>query len=448
MIPVGNLRQVNISEIKRDKERFRQDFSGLEALCESIKEKGVLQPITLTSDLHILAGERRIKAAELAGLVTIPALIREIDGEIDAREIELIENIERKDFSWQEQCNLLAEIDKLYKGKEIDWSGRKTAQLIGKSTANVQKKLEMARNMAILPELANEATFDDAYKMVKKMEESIIVGELVRRQQEALNEPEGITNADYASGMHFDTKTKLRIADGNYNIGDTFLGLAELRSEGLVHIIECDPPYGINLNEQKSTKDNPTSTVTGYNEVPADQYREFLTKLSTELYRVAARDAWLIFWFGPTWHYEVRESLKTAGWQVDDIPCIWSKGYGQSLQPELYLARTYEPFFLCRKGNPAMAVRGHANVFTFTPTAGKLKYHPTERPLPLIEELLKILSFPGQTILVPFLGSGATLRACYKVGRGAFGWDISDEYKPKFMLAVEEDCNVTTMEEV
>jgi ParB-like chromosome segregation protein Spo0J len=60
-------------------------------------------------------------------------LIRKTDGgAIDAREIELIENIFRKDFTWQEETNLVAEIDRLYREKNIEWSGRKTAQIINK----------------------------------------------------------------------------------------------------------------------------------------------------------------------------------------------------------------------------------------------------------------------------------------------------------------------------
>ena len=452
-IPTGTLKQVTIKDIKVGP-RFRKDFTGLDLLVESIRDKGVLQPITLSPDLTLLAGERRLRAATLAGLDKIPALIRKIDGEIDAREIELIENTFRADFTWQEKTNSIAEIDRLYKERNFDWSGRKTAQLINKSSTDVARTLELARAVAAIPELGEQATAHDAYKMLKRFEEDVIVEELRRRQDAQLN-PDAASSGEHIAFFNKgrldytpDLKARLRIADSNYFIQDTFLGLTELRSEGVVHLIECDPPYGIDLPSTKGSKDTPGSNVLNYEEIPADKYDTFLNNLATELYRVAGRDCWLVFWFGPTWHTEVKRALKAAKWIVDDIPAIWVKTQGQTLQPELYLARCYEPFFLARKGNPFMAKRGRSNVFQFSGTPAAQKYHPTERPLPLVEEILNTIASPRQVVLVPFLGSGATLRACYKQGMDGFGFDINPSYKDRFMLAVEEDVRMLETPEV
>ena len=440
MIPTGTLKQVNLKDIKRGALRYRQDFS-LDSLVESIKEKGILQPITLTADLQLLAGERRVRAAELAGLEKIPALIRKIDGEIDAREIELMENLERADFTWQEKAAGLADLDRLYKEKDFDWSGRKTAALVGGSTANIARQLELSRFMEVMPELKEEKTFDDAYKLLNKFKSQVVVDDLHEKQQATIKAAEdAIDESTLTTGMSKATAVRLRQADANYRVQDTFLGLAELRSEGHIHLIECDPPYGIELNKVKGSKDSAANNIDSYNEIEPDKYTAFLGTLATELYRVAGPNCWLIFWFGPTWHNEVKVSLQKAGWHVDDIPAVWTKPQGQTLQPQMYLARGYEPFFLCRKGNPHMAKPGRLNVFDFAPTAPSKKYHPTERPLPLIEELMNTLTIPTQVVLVPFLGSGATLRACYRKGLSGFGFDISNEYKPKFMLAVEEDA--------
>jgi DNA modification methylase len=230
----------------------------------------------------------------------------------------------------------------------------------------------------------------------------------------------------------------LKMADSNYMIGDVFKGLAGLKTGGNIQIIECDPPYGIDLNEQKGSKDSVTSNVHTYEEVDRDSYPAFLSKLTSELFRVAGKDCWLVFWYGPTWHSQVLEALRSAGWHVDEIPAIWTKTQGQTLQPEVYLARGYEPFFLCRKGKPVMVERGRLNVFHFPGVAGKSKYHPTQRPTDLIKEIFNTLGAGRQHVLVPFLGSGATLLACYELGFQGFGFDLNGEYKNKFMLAVEE----------
>ncbi|KKL65539.1 hypothetical protein LCGC14_2153930, partial [marine sediment metagenome] len=85
------------------KDRFRQELGSLASLSESIAEKGLIQPITVDTNLTLVAGRRRLAAAVAAGLDKIPAVIREIEDELDAREIELFENLHRKDPEWQEE---------------------------------------------------------------------------------------------------------------------------------------------------------------------------------------------------------------------------------------------------------------------------------------------------------------------------------------------------------
>lgn len=407
--------------------RAREDLGDIDTLAESIKEKGVLQPITITPDFRLLAGERRTTAARVAGLTKIPALIRDTKGDIiDEKEIELIENVFRKDFVWDEQARLIAEIDKHCKENRTEWSARKTAHLLGHAhPMNVVRALKLADAMQHLPQLAECKTQDEALKMLRKVEESLVTTELRRRQ-------------DHIKDMGM--QDMLRIADANYQIGDALEEMEHLKTGGFVHFIEVDPPYGIALQDQKKQMDS-TSNVVTYQEVPALIYPAFIQKVATETFRVANANCWMIFWFGPTHHHMILTSLRAAGWAVDDIPAIWAKGVGQTNAPEVHLARSYEPFFVCRKGMPVLNKRGRANVFFHPPVAGTQKYHPTERPLVLMEELLEIFTFEAanQIMLVPFLGSGVTLRAGYKRGLKGFGYDLNPEYKDKFMLAVEGD---------
>jgi len=432
---MSNLAMVALEKIWWDK-RYRTELGDIETLIDSIKEKGVLQPITVTPEFELLAGERRVTAARAAGLSEIPALVRPKADAIDAREIELMENLVRLDFTWNERVRLTQEIDRLYKEKNIDWSGRKTAQLLGRSAMSISRDLQLANSLDLMPELGGLKTADEALKVVKKMEEQAIMGELRKRQAAQM-----ITGDGLEKGI----KLLLEIADANYQIGDTLKELVELPSGSTpgwtrYHIIECDPPYGIDLIEQKSSKDSATSNVHTYNEVDREKYPHFLRVLAKELFRIAGTNTWLVFWFGPTWQREVLEALRGAGWLVDEIPAIWAKTQGQTLQPELYFARGYEPFYLARKGSPVLVKRGRLNVFNYPGVPGSQKYHPTERPIALIEEILSTLGAPLQTVLVPFLGSGATLRAAYNLGMGGQGWDLNPEYKDKFMLAVEHDA--------
>src|SRR3990167_11192605 len=96
---------IPLDKIHWDK-RFRADLGDLELLTESIREKGLIQPITVTPEFELLAGERRVTAARAAGLSEIPALVRPKADAIDAREIELMENLVRLDFNWNERVRL------------------------------------------------------------------------------------------------------------------------------------------------------------------------------------------------------------------------------------------------------------------------------------------------------------------------------------------------------
>lgn len=422
-------------------ERFREDFGDLDELVISIREKGLIQPLSVDSNMNLLAGGRRYAACTTLELPTVPVIIREFVDEIDSREIELMENVYRKDFTWSEQAKLIKNIDEMYKAKHgSNWSGRKTAELLDKGVASVARSLQLANAIEIIPELGEYKTADEALKVLKKMENQAIVQELRGRQRMKVDSDEThAEDGNDADHLSRGLRDMLKLADSNYQVRDVFDGLAALRSNSAINIIECDPPYGIDLNEQKASNRNAGSNVHSYEEVERDAYPDFLKRLTEELYRVAGKDCWLVFWYGPTWHQQVLTALRDAGWHVDEIPAIWAKTQGQTMQPEVYLARGYEPFFLCRKGKPVMVNRGRLNVFNYPGVAGKLKYHPTQRPLDLITEIFQTIGAGRQNVLVPFLGSGATLLASYALGFNAFGFDLNGEYKDQFMLEVEKE---------
>ncbi len=103
---------VKISDIKV-KKRIRQDLGDLDALKDSLKTYGLLNPITLNADMELVAGQRRLEAAKGIGWETINAVI--LDRQVDRTrqlELELEENSQRKDFSDDE---LMAGYERLEK---------------------------------------------------------------------------------------------------------------------------------------------------------------------------------------------------------------------------------------------------------------------------------------------------------------------------------------------
>ena len=103
-----NLRTLKITEVEPNREQPRKNFNqeALEELADSIKTYGIIQPIVVSKQegyFSIVAGERRWRAAKLAGLEEIPAIIRE-DDEQTNKEIALIENIQREDLNPYEKA--------------------------------------------------------------------------------------------------------------------------------------------------------------------------------------------------------------------------------------------------------------------------------------------------------------------------------------------------------
>ena len=81
---------------------------------------------------------------------------------------------------------------------------------------------------------------------------------------------------------------------------------------------------------------------------------------------------------------------------------------------------------------------GRPNVFNFTPLTPAKKYHPTQRPIELMEEVLATFTRPDQTVYVPFLGSGTTLIAAERVQCKGFGNDLTQEYKDGYVVNLKE----------
>lgn len=107
--PGASVQMIDIDhlEANRQQPRRRFDDDGLEELSHSIKETGILQPVLVTRDgdrFRILAGERRVRAARLAGLTRVPVLVKEGLEDRDHLLLALIENVQRRDLTAMEEA--------------------------------------------------------------------------------------------------------------------------------------------------------------------------------------------------------------------------------------------------------------------------------------------------------------------------------------------------------
>ena len=100
----SSINEIELSKTCRQPQSARREFdqTALQELADSIAEIGIIQPITLRKlsddEYQIIAGERRFRASQMAGLTSIPAYIRTADDE-NVMEMALIENIQREDLN-------------------------------------------------------------------------------------------------------------------------------------------------------------------------------------------------------------------------------------------------------------------------------------------------------------------------------------------------------------
>jgi len=149
-------RMIPLDKLDPNPEQPRVDFGDLTELTASIAEKGVLEPLLvkpnrLTGRWMIIAGERRFRSAQKAGLKEVPCVEMEVDDGTIA-EIALIENMQRKDLTvWEEADGLLALCER------FGYTHDDVARKVGKSRTTVTEAMAIARIPDDVREICRQA---------------------------------------------------------------------------------------------------------------------------------------------------------------------------------------------------------------------------------------------------------------------------------------------------
>jgi len=160
-VPMGDaLRQLNVDQLRPGKyqPRSRIDQEALKELADSIKAQGVIQPILVrpvaADHYEIVAGERRWRAARMAGLMTVPVVIKDIPDN-QALVAALIENIQREDLNPLEQATGLQRLI-----NEFGLTHQSAAEAVGRSRAAVTNLLRLLELAPPVRELLAEGKLD------------------------------------------------------------------------------------------------------------------------------------------------------------------------------------------------------------------------------------------------------------------------------------------------
>lgn len=393
-------------------DRMRKAFDGIEELASSIMQHGQIEPVVIDENNVLIAGERRLRAHLLLKRETIKAVYMKDLNELQKKEVELEENIQRKQFTWQEEVNAKLQLHKLKqqmhgsvrqgaqdnKGK---WSLSDTALALGESLGVVSEDIQLAKGMSAFPDLMKEKSKSAAFKKLKQEQTRILNEELAKRLQVST----AITNPDIILGNCIEEMKKM-----------------EANS---VDLILTDPPYGIDV-ENAHTYKRMTMSDVDFNDSDFDTF-DLLDKAFKEFYRILKNDRHMYIFFAIDKYAAITKLLLKHGFEVHHIPLIWDKGSGSYPSQMTTYVHSYEPFLHCWKGNRKLNGTPR-DIFSIKRVPPSQKIHPTQKPTELLRDLIGLSTTPGELVFDPFAGSGATIIAAKETQRRAIGVELNPTY--------------------
>jgi ParB family chromosome partitioning protein len=183
------LRSIAISDIRPNPDQPRQSFDtdALDELADSMRQRGVIQPIVVRphgTHFQIVAGERRWRAAQRARLHQIPAVVRNLNDE-ETFEIAIVENVQRKDLNVIEEAEA-------YSRLSIDYGHSQTrlAEIVGKSRSHIANLMRLLELPASVKALINAPNAEELAPQIAKQGLSVRdVERLVRKSLAAKKPP-------------------------------------------------------------------------------------------------------------------------------------------------------------------------------------------------------------------------------------------------------------------
>ena len=384
-------------------DRVRRDFGDIEGLAVDIQRHGLYHPIILDEKYNLLMGERRLRAHKLLGMEDIEVKFIKDADELTKKEMEIEENLRRKDFTWQEEITAKDEVhkikQKLYgsavKGHGGGWGLVDTAKSLGESVGSSHQAIKLAEALRKYPELAGEKNKSVAWRKFLRLEEAQLTSALAAKVKDLVT-TECLVN------------------------GDSSVELRKLADES-VDLILTDPPFAIDLDKQSKLSD-----AWGGNVYDDEKYGVLntLEKVLKECYRVLKNDRHIYVFFGVQHFEAIRVMLENIGFNISPTPIFWNKTSGGLGSSPYAYASAYEIAFFAMKGRRELATPGKGNVFTVPRIPPQKKIHPTQKPSSLLRQIIEQSSLSGETVVDPYAGSGSTLVSAIETGRKCWGCEL------------------------
>lgn len=415
----ARLVEIDSIVINRD-ERQRKDIV-TDDLEDSLARRGQLQPIVITRDLVLVAGERRTTAAKKLGWTHLKAVFTdEIDpGELQALELE--ENIKRLDLPWRDNCLAVLTYHEYRSANSSEWTNQATAEALGLSKATVSDQLAVAREIR-----KGNSMVKDAPKM------STAVG-IVRRSNERKEAAEtsqllsmvskpAVSTSSPEEALTASILEDLEASGTGYILNENFTQWAMEYSGPKFNLIHCDFPYGVGMHDSDQGSGDAYGT---YEDTP-EIYWSLIDTLLNNLDNFAEPQAHLLFWFSMDYYQDTFERLSSK-FVVNRFPLVWVKTDNSGILPDANRGprRTYETAFLASRGDRKI-VRSVSNHVGSPIQRGR---HMSEKPQAVLGHFFRMLVDEHSSVLDPTCGSGSAIRAAITAGADRYlGLELNTEF--------------------
>lgn len=473
-------------------DRQRVELGDIPRLAESIKTYGILQPIVVDQNKRLLAGGRRLAAAKLLRLPTVPIVYRETLSLDEAYEIELEENVRRKDMSWQERTLNIATIHaaKVSKtlsggGTTVAWGVRETGELVGVDYGRVSVVLKMATLLKAECDSTNKPredarfwkcdSFNEAWRLRTRDLEDLAMRQLSQTTAYAETVAQAPTGAGgfdsfdedlggppietgvspetpekaaarerYAANPlntqpfedYWQEKTSYvppapRIALSNMlHHGDSIAFM--LANPGRFDHIVTDIPYGIDMGhlDQQNPHGGMENLDTVKKEHDVDYNRKLIAEFFPAAFACTKEKAFVITWCDQMlWQY-MYDLAMAAGFVVQRWPFTWCKTSPCMNQTEQYnRTKNTEIAMVCRKPGTMLVHSAQSSfIVTGKDDICETVNHPFAKPYAIWEALVDPISIVGQTILEPFAGRGSGVLSLLRMKRNVIACELQENH--------------------
>lgn len=385
---------LGLDEIIVTRRREREELGDIDGLAQSLLQFGQLQPIVVDENNELIAGFRRMTATQQNGQNVILAIRKKDIDEALAKELELEENLQRKDMTTKEKIKGLAELDRLRRAKNPNWTQQQTAAVAGGKTSqrDVSIAVQLDKAMELFPEIGQAKSIAQAKRMLEAKVAS------VTRVLDVRKAPQ-----DFSA------------IEEKFLLGDSVEVIKAIPDESF-HAIITDPPFGVDYEDQAA------DSIVGQTSSYEDDKEKYLRILSMipDMYRVLKPNSFCIFFLGFTWYEYVKKEFRKAGFTVDEIPIIWDRSDGRTFtnRPDRWFTKGYDIALHCIKGSPRLAIQGKSNIIRVPPVPSSEREILVERPVELYAELIRRTTVEGEVVADFFGGGGGCPAACASLKRG------------------------------